>query len=103
MDSAYAADGKPGRDFLQASTRDELFSHLRQLREQPELRQQLVLAGRAAGSNFSFPATLDRWQRLLGDTVPELAAQWRRKSVATRRFSLRVQAISVWLDTLLRR
>jgi hypothetical protein len=103
MDSAYAADGKPGRDFLQVSKRDELFAHLRQLRERPELRQQLVAAGRAAASNFSFQATLARWQRLLGDTVPELAAHWQRKSVATRRFSLGVQAISIWLDTLLRR
>ncbi len=74
MDSAYAADGKPGRDFLQVSKRDELFAHLRQLRERPELRQQLVAAGRAAASNFSFQATLARWQRLLGDTVPELGS-----------------------------
>ena len=103
MDSACAADGKPGRDFLQASTRDELFAHIRQLRERPALRQQLVAAGRAAARNFSFEATLDRWKRLLGETVPELAARWQRTSAARRRVALGVRTITVWLDTRLRR
>jgi hypothetical protein len=102
MDSAYAADGKPGRDFLQASTTDELFAHIRQLRERPELREQLVAAGTISARNFSFEATLDRWKRLLSDIVPELAARWRRKSMAQRHLTFGLQTVSVWLDTRLR-
>jgi hypothetical protein len=102
MDSAYATDGKPGRDFLQASTPDELLAHIRRLREDPALRKQLVAEGGIAGSKFSFEATLGRWKRLLGDTVPELAARWQRKSIAERRALLALQAASVWLDTRLR-
>ncbi len=102
MDSAYAADGKPGRDFLRASTPDELLAHIRRLREDPALRKKLVAEGGIAGSKFSFEATLDRWKRLLGDTVPELAARWQRKSIAERRALLALQAASVWLDTRLR-
>jgi hypothetical protein len=102
MDSAYATDGKPGRDFLQASTPVELLAHIRRLREDPALRKQLVAGGGIAGSKFSFEATLGRWKRLLGDTVPELAARWQRKSIAERRALLSLQAASVWLDTRLR-
>jgi hypothetical protein len=102
MDSAYAADGKPGRDFLQASTMDELFAHIRQLRERPALREQLVAAGRISARNFSFAATLDRWKRLLSDTVPELAARWRRQSSAQHHLTFGLQKVAVWLDTRLR-
>jgi hypothetical protein len=102
MDSAYAADGRPGRDFLQASTTDELFARIRVLQERPALREQLVAAGKISARNFSFEATLDRWKRLLDHTVPELAARWRRKSVAGRRVVLALQTVSVWLDTRLR-
>jgi hypothetical protein len=102
MDSAYAVDGNPGRDFLQASTTDELFAHIQQLRERPALREQLVAAGRISARNFSFEATLDRWKRLLSDTIPELAARWRRKSIAQRHVIFGLQTVSVWLDTRLR-
>lgn len=102
MDSAYAADGEPGRDFLQASTMDELFARIRQLRDRPALREQLVAAGRISARNFSFEATRDRWKRLLVDTVPKLATRWRRKSIARRRVVLALQTVNVWLDMRLR-
>jgi hypothetical protein len=102
MDSAYAADGVPGRDFLQAATPDEVFECLRCLQKDPALRKQLVSAGRISGRAFSFDATLERWKRLLGETVPELALQWRKKSSGGRRVFLALQAASVWLDERLR-
>jgi hypothetical protein len=102
LDSAYAADGEPGRDFLQAATSEELFDHLRRLQEDLSLRKQLVAAGTTSGRGFSFDATLQRWQRLLGETVPELAARWQDKSSSERRFFRALQAASVWLDARLR-
>jgi hypothetical protein len=102
LDSAYAADGEPGRDFLQAATPGELFGHLRSLQEDLSLRKELVAAGTISGRDFSFDATLQRWQRLLGETVPELAARWRQKSSSERRLFRAVQAASVWLDSRLR-
>jgi hypothetical protein len=102
MDSAYAADGEPGRDFLQAATPDEVFEHIRRLQKDPASRKQLVSAGAISGRAFSFDATLERWKRLLGETVPELALQWRKKSGGGRRVSLALQAASVWLDKRLR-
>jgi hypothetical protein len=102
MDSAYASNGVPGRDFLQAATPGELFGHLRRLQEDLSLRKQLVAAGAISGRNFSFDATLERWQRLLGVTVPELARRWRAKSRSERRVFRALQAASVWLDSRLR-
>ena len=102
MDSAYAADGEPGRDFLQAATPEELFGHLRRLQEDLSLRKQLVTAGKISGRGFSFDATLERWKRLLGETVPELAARWRDKSSSKRRLFRALQAASVWVDSRLR-
>jgi hypothetical protein len=101
-DSAYAADGEPGRDFLQAATLGELFGHLRRLQEDLSLRQQLVAAGVVSGRSFSFDATLERWRRLLGETVPKLAARWRVKSGSERRLFRAFQTASVWLDSRLR-
>jgi hypothetical protein len=102
MDSAYAADGVSGHDFLQAATPGELFGHLRRLQEDLSSRKRLVAAGAISGRNFSFDATLGRWQRLLGETVPELAARWREKSRSERRTFRALQAASVWLDSRLR-
>lgn len=102
MDSAYATDGEAGRNFLQASTPDDLFAHLRRLQEQPALREQLVAAGRSAGKKFSFEATLDHWKHLLGNTVPELAEHWQRKSRIGRSVFRALQAASVWLDVRFR-
>ena len=44
----FRADGEPGRNFLRAATPDELFAHIRRLKEEPALRDWLVAAGRIA-------------------------------------------------------
>jgi hypothetical protein len=102
LDSAYAANGVPGHDFLQAATPGELFGHLRRLQEDLSLRKQLMAAGAVSGQNFTFAATLERWQRLLGETVPKLAARWRDKSRSKRWTFRALQAASVWLDSRVR-
>ena len=99
MDSAYAADGEPGRNFLRASTRDELFRHIRRLKEEPALRDRLVAAGRIAGRNFTSEAILDRWKHFLSDTVQRFAERWQEKRAAARRVFFAVQSASVWLDS----
>jgi hypothetical protein len=103
MDSAYAADGEPGGNFLRATTADELFAHIRDLKEKPELRDRLVAAGRIAGKSFTVEAILGRWKHLLGDTVQRLAERWQRKGVAARRIFYAAQTASVWCDTRFRR
>lgn len=103
MDSSYAADGEPGRNFLQASTPDELFSHIRRLKEEPALRTRLVMEGKIAGRNFTPEAILGRWKKFLSDAVPRFEERWRNKGASARRAFFAFQSFSVWLDTRLRR
>jgi hypothetical protein len=103
MDSAYAEDGEPGRNFLRAATPDELFGHIRQLKEEPALRDRLVAAGSIAGRNFTSEAILGRWRHFLGDTVQRLAECWQRRGAAARRMFHTVQTASAWFDARLRR
>ncbi len=101
-DSAYAADGDPGRNYLQASTPEELFSYIRRLKEEPAFRSRLVRAGGIAGKSFSPESILGRWRYLLDDAVPRFAERWRRKGAAARRAFFASQSLSVWLDARLR-
>ena len=103
LDSAYAADGEPGRDFLRASTPDELFAHIRRLKEEPALRRRLVEAGTIAARNFTPEAIVKCWRDFLGDAVERFATHWQTKGKLTRRFFYAAQASSVWLDSRLRR
>ena len=78
-------------------------AHIRQLKEEPALRDRLVAAGSIAARNFTSEAILGRWKNFLGDTVQGLAERWQRKGPAARRIFFSVQTASVWLDTRLRR
>ncbi|MBJ7391202.1 MAG: glycosyltransferase family 1 protein [Chthoniobacterales bacterium] len=76
-DSAYAADGRAGVDYLVAKTPDEVVAHLRKLRVEPEWRQQVVQAGHESGRLFTPEATLKRWRRLVEDELPARATRLR--------------------------
>jgi hypothetical protein len=102
-DSAYAADGEPGRNFLRAATAGELLAHIRRLKQEPALRDRLVAAGKIAGKNFTSEAILSQWTQLLDSTVRKLSRRWQRRGGAARRVFYAAQTASVWLDTRLRR
>ena len=76
MDSAYAADGRPGVDFLQAASPDAVLAHLRRLRNDPAFRNLLVANGRESGKAFTREATCRRWEQLATKTLPEKAGRW---------------------------
>lgn len=101
-DSAYLGDGKPGKNYLQASSPDELFTQIRRLKEDPSLREKLAANGRVAAEAFTPQAVLERWQALLGRTAPALAEKWQKKSRVGRRLFFLVQSASVFLDRKLR-
>jgi len=74
-DSAYAADGKCEADYLKAVSPDEVLAHLRRLRDDPAFRNSLVANGRKAGEAFTRDATLQRWERLVTETLPDRAGR----------------------------
>ena len=78
MDSP-TADGEPGRDFSKRR-RPKSSSAIFAVFKKISLRKQLVTAGKSSGRGFSLtlPSSAGR---LLGETVPELAARWRDKQL----------------------
>ncbi|MCX6970091.1 MAG: glycosyltransferase [Verrucomicrobia bacterium] len=75
-DSAYAADGRSGADYLKAASPEEVLAHLQRLREDPTFRSALVANGRKSGKEFTREKTLHRWERLVKETLPELAGRF---------------------------
>ncbi|MBM3856886.1 MAG: glycosyltransferase family 1 protein [Verrucomicrobia bacterium] len=79
-DSAYAADGRPGIDYLVATSREEVFSHLRELKENPALRSSLVQEGSRSAKNFTQEVILQHWKKLIQETIPKNIATWQKKT-----------------------
>ncbi|MBM3856884.1 MAG: glycosyltransferase family 1 protein [Verrucomicrobia bacterium] len=102
IDSAYATDGRPGIDYLVASSLEETFQHLRRLKENPSLRHELVLHGTESGKAFTREATLLRWQTFLLEKLPTLVEQWQKKSLFERHFFMMTQRFFCFLDRYFR-
>jgi len=72
-DSAYRADGHPGKDYLVATSLEEAFQHLQRLKEDEAFRMKLVNAGKKSSTHFTQQAILERWKKLVLETIPFLA------------------------------
>ena len=79
-DSSFAAEGQAGKNYLVATSPDQVIKHLRRLKENEHFRSQLVNHGYQAGRNFTQEKILERWKKLLQETLPELAASWKKQS-----------------------
>lgn len=64
-DSAYAADGRPGVDYLRCRSAGEVFDALKSLAGPPDLRARLALEGRRAAGAFTRDAIAARWREFL--------------------------------------
>ncbi len=102
LDSAYAADGSPGINYLVASSVEETFQHLRRLKEDITLRQNLIRHGTEAGKAFTREATLEKWKTFLLETLPNLVERWQKKSSLERRCYMITQRLFCFLDRYLR-
>ena len=102
LDSAYAADGRPGIDYLVASSVEEAFQHLRRLKEDKLFRHQLVLNGTESGKTFTREATLQQWKIFILEKLPKLVEQWKKKSVFQRHFFIMTQRLFCFFDRYLR-
>jgi hypothetical protein len=96
-DSAYAADGNPGIDYLVATSLKEVFKQLKQLQENPSLRAMLVQNGHQSGQAFTQEATLKYWKKLIEETIPVRAYQWQQRSKLERAGIFLIQRIICWI------
>lgn len=97
-DSAYAVDGRPGIDYLVATSPEQVIHHLRQLKEDVALRQQLVTHGQESVTAFSREATVLQWKQLVEKTLPDLAEKWKKKTPLQQRFFWMTQKSSYLFD-----
>lgn len=74
-DSAYAANGIPGTDYLVARTPGEVLSHLERLKHDESFRTFITEQGRKKSLEFSREAITKRWRKLVMNVLPELAAR----------------------------
>lgn len=97
-DSAYAADGLPGTNYLVATSPQQVLDQLHRLKEDFAFRKQLVTRGKEAASAFSHQAILLQWKQLVQETLPALAQQWQKKSAFQQRLFWMTQKSSYFLD-----
>lgn len=101
-DSAYAADGHPGQDYLVATSPEEVFQHLKRLKEDDTFRLSLIQHGLKSGAAYTREATLHHWKTLLQTTLPERALQWQQTSSFRRSYFFLTQRIFCFWDRVFR-
>lgn len=100
-DSAFATDGHPGHDYLVAHSAEEVFLHLKQLKEDPRFRAQLVENGRRSRVAFTREAVLQSWKQLVQETLPIHALKWQQSSALKRRWLIFLQRWSCAIQTFI--
>lgn len=101
-DSAYAADGHPGDDYLVARSPDEALAALESIRDDPSLRARLVAAGARTAQNFSVDAITARWRAFIEDDLPARAAALASRPRALRRCDDTFRRLVCFADRVLR-
>ncbi|MFZ4116721.1 MAG: glycosyltransferase [Chthoniobacterales bacterium] len=101
-DSAYAADGHPGQDYLVGTSPENVFQHLKKLQEDTDLRARLVQQGFQAGAAYTREAILDRWKKLFQTTLPAYALKWQKASAWQRSYFDHTQELFCFWDRVIR-
>lgn len=90
----YRAEGKVGKNYLEANSPAEMLAQLIRLKEDLILRQQLVGQGREAAKRVSTDSIVNYWKFLVLEKLPLLAAKFFQHSPRQRRhFLLRKKMI----------
>jgi len=92
-DSAFAADGDPGENYLVAKSLKELLTHLKELKENSCLRSQLAENGVQSAQAYTKEATLEFWKKLFEETIPLRAFFCQQRSPWQRMFIYLMQRV----------
>lgn len=93
---AYADEGSPGKNYLVATSPEELLEHLRNLKENISFRDALVANGHHQGNFYTQQKTEERWNFLLRETIPKLAHTHVRKTPRQLFCMLQKHRLSSW-------
>jgi hypothetical protein len=75
-ESAYRCEGRPGENYLEATSAAETIASLRRLKNDPVLRGKIVAAGVAAVKDYSASLTVCRWRKLIEDRLRLSYLRW---------------------------
>lgn len=84
-DSAYAAEARAGSDYLVVHSAEECIHLVKQLRDNPVLRDSIVKSGQKKSAARSRDAVRKMWGDFCSGTLPERIKQWDRKSPLEKR------------------
>lgn len=76
-DSAYAALGRPGVDYIRVTTESELSHELTKLRDNPEYYEGFVLKGKERATEFTNANVAEQWIQLLDNAISSDFDQYR--------------------------
>ena len=99
-DSALAADGRPGIDFLRCTDLQAVEKAVGQLRDSPALRRRLVSEGLATGKDFLEDRILARWKAILETLAHEKAPGFLSRPSPAKKFFKLTQWFAVRFDIL---
>lgn len=102
IDSAYAADGHPGEDYLVGTSAEKVFQYLKTLKEDPGARLKLIQKGSESVLAYTRDATLDRWEKLVQTTLPAEAYKWNQRTPLGRFFFYCTQQFICFCDRVAR-
>ncbi|MBM3857524.1 MAG: glycosyltransferase family 4 protein [Verrucomicrobia bacterium] len=78
-DSAYANEGSMEKNYLVATSAEELLQQLGRLKKDQELREKLVKQGRESVKEFTMEKTVERWRKLIQEILPQRAHEWQQR------------------------
>ena len=90
-DSAYSQIGEPGRDYLRVASYKELLSSLIRLKNDKDLYNRLVAAGRRQARHYTQSAIADHWRQLLERDVAPAYRAWKQQPMPL--LELRIAAL----------
>jgi hypothetical protein len=100
-DSAFAAVGRPGEDYLSVTTRDEAIEAIRRLKDDPSFHDRIVTHGRARAAEYTRDRIADRWSEFLQGAACAAYETWRRRGRAAQ-LAWRIEAAGAQMSCALR-
>jgi hypothetical protein len=102
-ESAYRAERRNERDYLEARTYEELRDYVVTLKRRPELRRALRVQAEANRSRVDPEAKARQWWELLTGPVSDIYEQWKSQSVLGRAMFLSKRWLRVKRNALQKR
>ena len=93
-DSAFRADGRSNINFLACKDMNEVYDSLKQLKDNPALRLEIVAQGKIAAREFTPEAITSRWINILGFIRSSLATAYFSEST----FQRKITSCQNWLN-----